>query len=51
MAESGNITLFDDWLHEQDIQDTPIKEIHLVRSDDAFRKFTEWLFTKKRPLA
>jgi len=51
MAESSNITLFDDWLHEQDIQDTPIKDIHLVRSDDGFRMFTEWLFTKKRPLA
>jgi DNA polymerase-1 len=50
-AASDNITLFDDWLHEQDIQDTPIKEIHLVRSDDDFRRFTEWLFTKKRPLA
>ena len=51
MAESGNIALFDDWLHEQEIHNLPIKDICLVRSDDDFRKFTEWLFDRKRPLA
>ena len=48
---TDNITLFDDWLHEQDILDTPMDKVTLVRSDDEFRVFSEWLLDRKRPLA
>ena len=48
---SDNITLFDEWLHEQDILDEPVQKVTLVRSDDEFAVFRDWLFTHKRPLA
>ena len=51
MSEDTSLTLFDDWLHETYVADTSIGNVTLVRSDDDFANFRDWLFSKQRPLA
>ena len=46
------LTLFDDWLDEQDAKNqTHIGDVHLVRNDDDMRNFLSWLHSHKRPIA
>ena len=45
------ITLLDDWLHDTYTADNSLGEVILVRSDDQFADFRDWLFERKRPLA
>ena len=51
MSEDTSLTLFDDWLHETYVADTSIGNVTLVRSDDDFANFRDWLFSTQRPLA
>jgi len=48
---ADNITLLDDWLHETYTAENALGEVILVRSDDQFADFRDWLFERKRPLA
>jgi len=51
MTNDAPITLLDDWLHDTYTAENAIGEVILVRSDDAFADFRDWLFERKRPLA
>ena len=51
MTNDAPITLLDDWLHDTYTAENSIGEVILVRSDDAFADFRDWLFERKRPLA
>lgn len=51
MIDDTSLTLFDGWLHDTYVADSSIGSVTLVRSDDDFYAFREWLFKRKRPLA
>jgi DNA polymerase-1 len=51
MVNEDSITLFDDWLHATAHGDNALGEVVLVRSDDAFSDFRDWLLERQRPLA
>lgn len=46
-----SITLFDDWLHENRNDTADLGNVTLVRSDEQFGDFSDWLLKGKRPLA
>lgn len=46
-----SLTLFDDWLHAESFANEGLGKVTLVRSDDQFAEFRDWLFKGKRPLA
>jgi DNA polymerase-1 len=47
----SSLTLMDDWLHDTYGTGEFTEDVVLVRSDDAFSDFTEWLLERRRPLA
>jgi len=52
MVNEDSITLFDDWLHSQSTQaEGSLGKVTLVRSDEQFADFREWLLGKSRPIA
>lgn len=51
MINDDSITLFDDWLHQSQHGGSSLGEVVLVRSDDQFADFRDWLLDRKRPLA
>lgn len=51
MVNDDSITLFDDWLHDQHTSDAGLGKVTLVRSDEQFADFRDWLFSKNRPIA
>lgn len=51
MVNNDSITLFDDWLHDQQTTNDGLGKVTLVRSDEQFADFRDWLFSKSRPIA
>lgn len=51
MTNDISLTLFDSWIHETFYSDNTIGEVVLVRSDDQFSDFSDWLLERKRPIA
>ena len=52
MVNEDSITLFDDWLHSQSTQaEGTLGKVTLVRSDEQFADFRDWLLGKSRPIA
>lgn len=46
-----SLTLMDDWLHDTYGTGESEEDVVLVRSDDDFSDFAEWLLERRRPLA
>ena len=46
-----SLTLMDDWLHDTYGTGESEEDVVLVRSDDDFSDFTDWLLERRRPLA
>ena len=51
MMNEISLTLFDDWLHQETMTEDSIGKVTLVRSDEQFADFRDWLMKSKRPLA
>jgi DNA polymerase-1 len=51
MVTNDSITLFDDWLHSSSVHDNSLGTVTLVRSDEQFADFRDWLFSGNRPIA
>ena len=51
MVNDESLTLFDDWLHSQSTQaEGTLGTVTLVRSDEQFADFRDWLLSKNRPI-